>query len=202
MDDHAKNSHSDTHRLRTGRPAGAARRLALFSSVESQSRLASAAARARRQPDGGRWIASLGAAAGSLLPLLKEIARPALQRLRNEARRIAPILRRFPRRWSDDRQPSEESFDDETRRISQDSWQRHGYPTVRFRSESELRDYLGPAGPSREWHHIVEKRLAGRPGFPAEKVHSTDNIISLPVEVHRRVSANMSSKADEFGDLV
>ena len=41
----------------------------------------------------------------------------------------------------------------------------------------------------------VEARLAGR-RFPPELLHSTDNIVSLPIEVHRRVSARMSSKDD------
>lgn len=48
----------------------------------------------------------------------------------------------------------------------------------------------------------MEKRLAGREGFPLEQVHSTDNIISLPVEVHQRVSARMSAKAEEFENVV
>jgi hypothetical protein len=30
-------------------------------------------------------------------------------------------------------------------------------------------------------------------------IHSTDNIISLPVEVHRRVSSEMSSRRPAFG---
>jgi len=150
---------------------------------------------------GGQWITWLGAA-GSILPALQRIAVPALRRLREEARRLAPILRRLPRRWDDTSQPDEESFDDETRRISRSSWQRFGYPTIRFRTEVELRRYLGPAGSGREWHHIVEKRLAGRDGFPAELIHSTDNIISLPVEVHRRVTAKMSSRSPEHGNVV
>lgn len=40
----------------------------------------------------------------------------------------------------------------------------------------------------------MEKRLAENRRFPAELIHNTDNIISLPVEVHRRISAIMSSK--------
>ena len=73
---------------------------------------------------------------------------------------------------------------------------------MRFRNERELRRYLGPAGSGREWHHIVEKRLAGRKDFPAELIHSTDNIISLPVEVHRRINGKMSAKMVIYGDVV
>lgn len=148
----------------------------------------------RGEPDGGRWIAYLVGAAGSLLPVLQRVGTVALQRLRNEARRLAPVLRRLPRRWDDDAQPSESSYDSETRRISRSPWQRRGEPNIRFRTDDELPRYPGPAGPGREWHHIVEKRLARRPGFPPEKVHSTDNIINLPIEVHRHVSARMSMR--------
>lgn len=112
------------------------------------------------------------------------------------------MLRRLPRRWSDELQPAESDYDPETRRVSRNSWQRRGEPNIRFRNERELRDYLGPAGEGREWHHIVEKRLAGRPGFPAEIIHSTDNIISLPVEVHRRITGRMRSIDPKFGGQV
>ena len=98
--------------------------------------------------------------------------------------------------------PDENDFEEETRRISSSSWQRHGYPNIRFRSEDELRRYLGPAGPGREWHHIVEKRLASRDGLPVEVIHNTDNIISLPVAVHRAINARMSSLSREHGNVV
>ncbi len=62
-----------------------------------------------------------------------------------------------------------------------------------------MRTWLGPAGPGREWHHIVEKRLAENGTFPADLIHNTDNIVSLPVEVHRRISAKMSMRSEEFG---
>lgn len=153
-------------------------------------------------PDGGQWIAYLLGATGSLLPILQRLGPQAVARVREAARRIAPILRRLPRPWSEDRQPPEENYDDETRRIGRDSWQRRGEPNIRFRNESELRSYLGPAGEGREWHHIVEKRLAGRPGFPPERIHSTDNIINLPVEVHRRISGKMSEKSARYDNFV
>ena len=154
-------------------------------------------------PEGGQWMPSERAIVGSLLPVLRKVGPPALRLLRETARRIAPVMRRLPRRWDETSQfPDESDFEEETRRISSSSWQRHGYPNIRFRSEDELRRYLGPAGPGREWHHIVEKRLAGRDGLPVEVIHSTDNIISLPVDVHRWVSVRMSSRAGEFQEIV
>lgn len=38
--------------------------------------------------------------------------------------------------------------------------------------------------------------------FPVEIIHSTDNIINLPVEAHRRISHIMSQKSEEFDNLV
>lgn len=153
-------------------------------------------------PDGGQWMPSGPLVVeASFLPILQRLGPWAVARVRDAARRIAPILRRMPRPWSEERQPSEASYDEETRRIGRDSWQRRGEPNVRFRSEDELRSYLGPAGEGREWHHIVEKRLAGRPGFPPERIHSTDNIVNLPVEVHRRISGKMSEKSPRYENL-
>jgi hypothetical protein len=151
-------------------------------------------------PDGGQWIAYVTAAAASLLPILQRLGPPAVRRLREIARRVGPLLRRLPKRWDKEASvSSEEDFDEETRRIGPPSWHRFGHPTIRFRSERELREYLGAAGKDREWHHIVEKRLADNGMFKPEQIHNTDNIINLPVEVHRRVSARMSSRGDEFG---
>jgi hypothetical protein len=149
-------------------------------------------------PDGGQWTAYVVGAAASLLPILQRLGPRAIAKVREAARQIAPYLRRLPRRWDDSAQPHEDSYDEETRRISRNSWQRRGEPNIRFRSELELRRYLGPAGPGREWHHIVEKRMTGRSGFPPELIHSTDNIISLPEEVHRRISALMSMRSHQY----
>ena len=152
--------------------------------------------------DGGQWVAYLLGAAGSALQILQRLGPQAVAKVREAARRVAPVLRRLPTPWSEQNQPSEESYDEETRRVSRDSWQRRGEPNVRFRNEGELRSYLGPAGEGRELHHIVEKRLAGRPGFPPERIHSTDNIINLPVKVHRRISGRMSMRYQAFENNV
>ncbi|GAB1581445.1 hypothetical protein [Phyllobacterium phragmitis] len=103
---------------------------------------------------------------------------------------------RSPKLWGrDDQFPGEDEFDEDTRRIGPPTSRRPDHPIIRFRNERELRQHLGPAGPGREWHHIVEKRLADKGIFPPEQIHSTDNIINLPVEVHRRISAKMSQIA-------
>jgi hypothetical protein len=149
------------------------------------------------QEDGGRWLPSGPVAPRGALPVLPGAA--AIAALREAAKRAAPYLRRLPKYW-EGLWPGDEAFDDETGRIAEPSVRRPEHPLVRFRSESELRRYLRPAGAGREWHHIVEKRLAGD-RFPAEMIHSTDNIVSLPVELHRRVSAHMSRKTKQSGVL-
>lgn len=151
-------------------------------------------------PDGGQWIAYLLGAAASVLPILQRLGSGAIRRLREEAQHARPLLRRMPKRWgSDEDFPQEDQFDRETQRIAPPSLHRPTHAFIRFRSEHELRRYVGPAGPGHEWHHIVEKRLAGRPGFPVEMIHATDNIINLPVEVHTQISRRMSSRDKEFG---
>lgn len=146
------------------------------------------------QPEGGQWMPSLVGAANLVLPLLKRLGLVAIRLLRRLGQDVNPELRRLPRRWDQEVEfPREEDFDELTRRISPPSRLRPGHPVMRFRSERELRDILGPAGPDREWHHIVEKRLAENGRFPPELIHSTDNVISLPAEVHRRVTSEMGS---------
>lgn len=150
---------------------------------------------------GGQWLAGALGAAASLLPAVINAGRIALQRLFALGRTTAPRLRSVPRRW-ENAELDEDYFDDETRRIGPYSRQRPETRLIRFKDEREMRRYLGPAGPGREWHHIVEKRLAGRPGFRPELIHSTDNVISLPVEVHRYISNKMSSKDPAYGNDV
>jgi len=162
-------------------------------------------------PDGGQWTESgplgdewtigelVSGLPSAILKVLERYLAPVLHR---ESRRIVPYLRRLPNLWLNGESfPAEDQFDRETQRIAPPSLRRPGHAFIRFRSDHELRNFLGPAGPGREWHHIVEKRLAGRDGFPVEMIHATDNIISLPVEVHRRISARMSEKNPSFGSL-
>ena len=114
------------------------------------------------RPDGGRWTA--GAAAGVVLPILRRAGNEVWERLQREGRQLQPRLRSVPRRWDDERQPTEDSFDEETRRISQNSWQRFRYPTLRFRTFRELKDVLGPAGPGRDFARDLPLTPTAREG--------------------------------------
>jgi len=71
--------------------------------------------------------------------------------------------------------------------------------SVRFRSFSALKRYLGSPGFGREWHHIVEQSQIGQ--FGAEAIHSPDNVVSVSWLKHRRISAYYSSKTRFTGGL-
>ena len=75
------------------------------------------------------------------------------------------------------------------------------HPLVEFRSNSELKRYLGPAGEGRSWHHIVEQRLADNGRFPTEWIHSTDNVINVPDILHQCINAEMSKIKPDSGGL-
>ncbi|YBV98074.1 hypothetical protein M1D80_14860 [Phyllobacteriaceae bacterium JZ32] len=139
---------------------------------------------------GGQWVPSSNG-----LPQLFQVGQRAMEILARVANRVSPYLRRTPKFWEDSIDlPANDLFDEETGRIGPETARRPGHQSLRFRNERELRRYLGPAGRNREWHHIVEKRLAEKGIFPPEQIHSTDNIINLPTDVHRCVSRIMSEK--------
>lgn len=151
-------------------------------------------------PDGGQWTFGQFLA-GLPLVLLRQVVPTAVRLLRERARQVAPLLRRLPKRWGElEGFPANDDFKDPSRRIGPPSAHRPGSPLIRFNSARELREFLGSAGPGREWHHIVEQRLAGW-RFPEEIIHSTDNIINLPADVHQRINAAMQRNDPEFGNL-
>jgi len=66
-----------------------------------------------------------------------------------------------------------------------------------FKSFSAFKRAAGPAGAGKQWHHIVEQNKIGQ--FGAQRIHSTTNIVAVPVRVHTRISAHYSSKLDFTG---
>jgi RHS repeat-associated protein len=62
-----------------------------------------------------------------------------------------------------------------------------------------LKKELGPAGAGKEWHHLVEQSQVGK--FGKEMIHNIKNVIALPKEVHRKISAYYSSKQAFTGGL-
>ena len=59
--------------------------------------------------------------------------------------------------------------------------------------------FLGSAGPSKVWHHVVEQCQERR--FGATQINNTRNVIELPEGVHRKVSRYYSSKRAYTGGL-
>ena len=63
-----------------------------------------------------------------------------------------------------------------------------------FRSFSQFKRVLGPAGEGRQWHHLVEQTPGNVGRFGPEAIHNTGNLVRLDTQVHRKVSGFFSSK--------
>ncbi|WP_095992274.1 hypothetical protein [Cystobacter fuscus] len=69
-------------------------------------------------------------------------------------------------------------------------------PTSGFRawgSFSGFKKAMGPAGPGKEWHHIVEQTPGNVKRFGAKAFHNTENIIPLDKNLHTRISSFYSA---------
>jgi hypothetical protein len=62
-----------------------------------------------------------------------------------------------------------------------------------FQSFSAFKYAMGPAGPGRHWHHIVEQTPGNVARFGEEAIHNTENLVRLDVTTHRQISAFYSS---------
>ncbi|MFL5355406.1 hypothetical protein [Archangium sp.] len=60
-------------------------------------------------------------------------------------------------------------------------------------SYSGFKSAMGPAGPGRQWHHIVEQTPGNVKRFGGEALHNTENVTALGESIHTRVSAFYSS---------
>jgi hypothetical protein len=60
-------------------------------------------------------------------------------------------------------------------------------------SFSGLKNALGPAGPDKSWHHIVEQTPGNVERFGPHALHNTQNVLPLENALHTRVSAFYSS---------
>jgi hypothetical protein len=47
---------------------------------------------------------------------------------------------------------------------------------------------LGPAGPGKQWHHIVEQTETNIRNFGPEALHNTENVIPLERAFHQQLS--------------
>lgn len=53
---------------------------------------------------------------------------------------------------------------------------------------------MGPAGPDKNWHHIVEQTSGNASRFGPHALHNTSNVIKMDASIHRQISAHYSSK--------
>jgi len=74
------------------------------------------------------------------------------------------------------------------------------HPRVRVEDYGSFDEFRrrNPAGPGYEWHHIREREFGSAEGWD---VHSTDNIVRVPVVHHRRISDFYSFKREELGGM-
>ena len=59
-----------------------------------------------------------------------------------------------------------------------------------FKTFNALKSALGPSGPGKVWHHIVEQcqGKCTRAAFPSEMIHNTKNVVAVPKEVNQALN--------------
>ncbi|WP_241758323.1 hypothetical protein [Myxococcus landrumensis] len=62
-----------------------------------------------------------------------------------------------------------------------------------YSSFKSFKRAMGPAGPGKEWHHIVEQTDGNVGRFGSKAIHNEKNIVALDKDLHTRVSAFYSS---------
>ncbi|CAM4393574.1 SitA5 family polymorphic toxin [Corallococcus exiguus] len=63
-----------------------------------------------------------------------------------------------------------------------------------WNSFSGLKRARGPAGPGKQWHHIVEQTDGNVRRFGPHALHNTENVIAIDESVHQQISRYYSSK--------
>jgi hypothetical protein len=71
-----------------------------------------------------------------------------------------------------------------------------------FKSFDDFKDFMGPAGECKAWHHIVEQRKVNVDRFGPEAIHNTENVIAVEKSKHDAISAFYSSKSPEADGMV
>jgi hypothetical protein len=71
-----------------------------------------------------------------------------------------------------------------------------------FKSFDDFKDFMGPAGEGKQWHHIVEQRKVNVERFGLEAIHNTENVIAVDKAKHDAISAFYSSKDPQAGGMV
>lgn len=71
-----------------------------------------------------------------------------------------------------------------------------------FKSFDDFKDFMGPAGEGKAWHHIVEQRKVNVERFGPEAIHNTENVLAVDKVKHDAISAFYSSKSPQAGGMV
>jgi hypothetical protein len=68
-----------------------------------------------------------------------------------------------------------------------------------FHSFPAFKRAMGPAGPGKNWHHIVEQTKGNIAKFGPERLHNTQNVTRMEAGLHRQISGYYSSIQDFTG---
>jgi RHS repeat-associated protein len=71
-----------------------------------------------------------------------------------------------------------------------------------FRSFRAFKRFYGAAGDGLQWHHIVEQGGGRVARFGPEAIHNVENLVAIPDQIHRDISAFYSSKQEIAGGQV
>ncbi|NNB95887.1 hypothetical protein HJC10_17465 [Corallococcus exiguus] len=71
-----------------------------------------------------------------------------------------------------------------------------------WKSFSGFKNAMGPAGPGKQWHHIVEQTPGNVQRFGPEAIHNTENVIAIDEQKHKVLSAFYSSVQEVSGGRV
>lgn len=85
-------------------------------------------------------------------------------------------------------------------------WLRAEWPSIRsYQDKPKTYDELvrgaREARPGYHRHHVVEQRSAEREGFPRSMIDGVDNVVSVPIYKHRRISGWYQTPNADFGGL-
>jgi len=65
----------------------------------------------------------------------------------------------------------------------------------------ELQDAVSSRAPGYHVHHIVEQGPAAQEGYPWSMINAPENLVRIPEEKHREITAWFATKNDDFGGL-
>ncbi|RKH54504.1 hypothetical protein D7Y23_00380 [Corallococcus sp. AB050B] len=71
-----------------------------------------------------------------------------------------------------------------------------------WKSFSGFKKAMGPAGPAKQWHHIVEQTPGNVQRFGPEAIHNTENVIAIDEQAHQLVSSYYSSRQAASGGQI